>query len=474
MSVIGTISLPVYVCKQRVRVHFDVIPESMHNVILGIPFLKKNSVTLKFSTDKTTMNIGVVPVTPLMARDSIDIPPMTEIICSSICIKGNFSNNTQGESIAYKEANDKCLLVSSLAVTMQDSQVPIRLYNYSSKHVYVKAGERLGTFMPWTYDTEIIKDPISHDINISNIEEAATPPTPNVDLSQSVVNTHEKQQLKILLNQYADCFVDPNTNKLGLTNLLTHKIELVPGAKAVHRLPYRASPQIREATQRLVEEQLEQGVLEETDEGDWASPALLVRKANGGMRMVIDYRALNAVTIPKYLRIPRLDEVLDDVGQNRPKFFSTFDLQSGYHQVPIDEGSRDKTAFLTHFGKFRYKTMPQGISGAPNSFQSLIDALLKGIQYKYAMAYIDDICCFSPDFATHLEHLDEIFQRLRAANLKLKPSKCRFAVQRVEFLGHVLQPHGISPNPDKIKIIQNYPVPKRLKPLRRFLGICGF
>ena len=90
------------------------------------------------------------------------------------------------------------LLVSSLAVTMQDSQVPIRLYNYSSKHVYVKAGERLGTFMPWTYDTEIIKDPISHDINISNIEEAATPPTPNVDLSQSVVNTHEKQQLKIL------------------------------------------------------------------------------------------------------------------------------------------------------------------------------------------------------------------------------------------------------------------------------------
>ena len=348
------------------------------------------------------------------------------------------------------------------------------LYNYSSKTSNINAGERLGTFTPWTTATSVINDPTSSSPLLANISEPTKTPPPKVDLSKANVSPDQKQQLQDLINQYSDCFVNPITNQLGLTNLHSHKIEVYPGAKAVHRLPYRASPQHREQMKKLVHEQLHQGVLEETDEGDWASPALLVRKSNGDMRMVIDYRALNAVTIPKYLRIPRLDEILDDVGQNRPKYFSTFDLQSGFHQVPLDEASRDKTAFLTHFGKYRYRTMPQGISGAPNSFQSLIDALLKGIQYKYALAYIDDICCFSPDFATHMKHIETIFQRLRAANLKLKPSKCNFAVEKVEFLGHILQPQGIKPNPDKIKVINNFPIPTRLKQLRQFLGVAGF
>ena len=115
-----------------------------------------------------------------------------------------------------------------------------------------------------------------------------------------------------------------------------------------------------------------------------------------------------------------------------------------------------------------------GLRNAPSSFSALVEVLLRGISYKYVVAYIDDICCFSPTFESHLQHLREIFTRLRQANLKLKPSKCYFALKKIHFLGHVLQAEGVSPNPDKIESIKSYPVPQKVKDVRSFLGLVGF
>ena len=407
-------------------------------------------------------------------------------------LKSNIPNGIEGDCINYHSLNDKNVLVASLAVTTTENQIPVRLYNYSNSYVILKKGERVATFFPMNNDkddnnvnNDILPDPSQH-IPLNSISVETTCPsenalngnaisTPNIDLSNSNLNDAQKSKLRSLINQYSDCFVDPKNNQLGCTNLLTHKIEVFPNSKPVQRLPYRTSPHMRNEMKNIIEEQLSQNVIEKTTEGDWASPAILVRKANnGGYRLVIDYRGLNAVTMQKYLRIPRLDQILDDIGENKPKFFSTFDLQSGFHQVPLDEDSRNLTGFLTPFGKFRYKTMPQGISGAPNSFQSLLDALLKGIQYKYVVAYIDDICCFSPTFESHVNHIESVFQRLRSANLKLKPSKCHFAVEKITFLGHVIQRDGVSPNPDKIKCIKDYPALQKVKHVRSFLGLIGF
>ena len=190
--------------------------------------------------------------------------------------------------------------------------------------------------------------------------------------------------------------------------------------------------------------------------------------------MVIDYRALNAATIPSVLRVPRLDDVLDSVGETNPQYFSVLDCTQGFHQIPLDPESRSKTGFITPMGKFRYKTMPQGIKNAPATFQALMDTLLRGVQYKYVAAYIDDIILFSHTFNQHLTHIREVLTRLRAAKLKLHPKKCSFAVKQVAFLGHVLKPHGISPDPGKIEAIRSYPEPKKLKQVRGFLGLSGF
>ena len=183
-------------------------------------------------------------------------------------------------------------------------------------------------------------------------------------------------------------------------------------------------------------------------------------KASGGFRLE-DYR-LNAATIPQVLRVPRLDDVLDSVGETMPQYFTVLDCTQGFHQIPLDPESRSKTGFITPMGKFRYKTMPQGIKNAPATFQALMDTLLRGVQYKYVAAYIDDIILFSHTFEQHLTHIREVLERLRSAKLKLHPKKCLFAVKKVGFLGHILKPQGISPDPGKIEAIKTTPYPRNL------------
>ena len=159
--------------------------------------------------------------------------------------------------------------------------------------------------------------------------------------------------------------------------------------------------------------QLNQGLIEETFSGEWASPALLVRKSSGSYRMVIDYRALNSQTIPLNLRIPRIADIFDQVGNNRPKFCSIADIMisSAFHQLPLDHKSTDYMAFMTNKGKCRYKTMPQGLRNASSSFQSVMDIMLKGIQHQYILAYIDDLLVFLVQILILVLYICAIFLR---------------------------------------------------------------
>ena len=141
-------------------------------------------------------------------------------------------------------------------------------------------------------------------------------------------------------------------------------------------------------------------------------------------------------------------------------WFTTLDLRSGYHNIPIRESDKDKTAFITRRGCFRYRVMPFGLTCAPSVFQRLMDLVLCGLTYETCLVYLDDIIVFSKDFDTHLHRLREIFDRLRGANLKLHGKKCSFFRQRVDFLGHVRTKAGIEVQPEKIEVVQNWPTPQ--------------
>ena len=477
----GIITLPVTIHNQRFSVKFTVFDDPTYDMFLGHPFLKNNRAVLDFSKDTVTLCSNI----PIHSQEHITLEPYSEAIVPGK-LYNSVQNLTPGLCSVFPTINQKGILVANTAVTVNDDLVPIRIFNGTSHPQKINRGERLATFEVWDDNIEVIdydfgRDRTDHSHpHLASCTEGPTtskPPKytqPDIDWAKSEVNDEQRQQLKDLVNEFSDCFVDPVTKELGLTDMISCKIDTYPDAEPVHKYPYRLAPSQREEMENIVQQQLKQGLIEVTEDGAWASPALLVKKASGGFRLVVDFRALNAATIPKILRIPRLDDVLDSVGETKPQFFSVFDCTQGFHQIPLDPQSRHLTGFICSGGKYRYKTMPQGLKTAPATFQALMDTLLRGVQFKFVCAYIDDVICYSATFEQHLEHVREVLSRFRKANLKLHPKKCAFAVKKVTFLGHVLTPEGMSPNPQKLEAITSYPVPKKLKQVRGFLGLVGF
>jgi len=155
-------------------------------------------------------------------------------------------------------------------------------------------------------------------------------------------------------------------------------------------------------------------------------------------------------------------------------WFSTLDLRSGYHNIPICDRDKDKTAFITRRGCFRYKVLPFGLTTAPSVFQRLMDLVLCGLTYVTCLVYLDDIIVSAKDFNTHLSRLAEVFERLKQAGLKLHGTKCSLFQRRVSFLGHVLSGDGIEVQAEKFKAVRDWPVPKNISELRSYLGMVSY
>ena len=183
------------------------------------------------------------------------------------------------------------------------------------------------------------------------------------------------------------------------------------------------------------------------------------------------FESLNKVTKLDSFPMPLVADALDSLAGT--SLFSCLDLKSGFWQIQMHSGSREKTAFATHNGLYEFLTMPFGLSNSGASFQRLMGHILRGLEYRFSLIYIDDIIIFSKSVEEHLSHLEEVFRRLREANVKLNPKKCNFVTQKVEYLGHVVTPDGISPNPDKVRVVQEFPTPSNLKELRNFLGLAN-
>jgi hypothetical protein len=179
----------------------------------------------------------------------------------------------------------------------------------------------------------------------------------------------------------------------------------------------------------------------------WNAPLLVVpKKADSSgkpkLRIVIDFRKLNDLTIGDSFPLPNIEEILDQLGN--AKYFSTLDLASGYHQIPMAEHDKPKTAFSTPYGHYEYNRMPFGLKNAPATFQRLMNSVLIGMQGLRCLVYLDDIVIYGSSLEDHNKRLTEVLQRLREANLKLQPDKCEFLRKEVNYLGHVISEDGIS------------------------------
>lgn len=265
--------------------------------------------------------------------------------------------------------------------------------------------------------------------------------------------------------------LDPDlfTERPGFTTLVEHKVHLKADAiprRRSYRIPERLLPKLKEE----VEVMLQLDVIEQST-SEWCSPIVLVPKKDGSLRFCIDFRYLNSMSKCQSYPMPRIDELLEKVGNS--KFISTIDLSKGYWQLSLAQETKELTAFTTPFGLYQFKVMPFGLQGAPATFQRLMDQILRDVP-QFAAAYLDDVVIFSQTWEDHVTHLQQVLRLLKNAGLTINPGKCSLAKSEVEYLGHIVGQGVIKPRVGKVDAIHSYPVPSTKKRVRAFLGLVGW
>ena len=199
---------------------------------------------------------------------------------------------------------------------------------------------------------------------------------------------------------------------------------------------------------------------------------LVVDKKDGKLRMCIDYRALNKVTIKNNYPLPRIDDLFDRLAE--AKYFSRIDLKSGYYQIRIADGDIEKTACRTRYGSYEFLVMPFGLCNVPSTFTTLMNTIFREEMDDFVIVYIDDILVYSKTAEEHARHLEAVLGRLKDNKLYANGEKSDFAHEEIEFLGHVVTRDGIKPDMKKVKAIQEWKRPSTQKGLRSFLGLANY
>jgi len=255
----------------------------------------------------------------------------------------------------------------------------------------------------------------------------------------------------------------------------TDKIEHVIRVKTDRPIKQRyrpRNPAMQKVIDDEVEEMLRNGIIEPST-SPWSSPVVIVKKKDGRPRFCIDFRKVNEVTEPDAYPLPQIHATLDKL--RGAKYLTTLDLQQGYWQIPVAPESRAVTAFtVPGRGLMQFRVMPFGLHSAPATFQRLLDSILGPELEPHVFIYLDDIIIVSATFDEHIEHLTEVFRRLRDARLRLNPEKCHFCRHELKYLGHIIDHRGIRTDPEKVQAMTQWPRPTNVRQIRQFVGLASW
>ncbi|KAL4277816.1 hypothetical protein GQ457_03G008370 [Hibiscus cannabinus] len=235
--------------------------------------------------------------------------------------------------------------------------------------------------------------------------------------------------------------------------------------------PYRMAPKELKELKTQLQELLDRGFIR-TSTSPWGAPVLFVKKKDESLRMCIDYRQLNKMTVKNKYPLPRIDDLFDQL--EGATVFSKIDLRSGYYQLKVREQDVLKTAFRTRYGHYEFLVMPFGLTNAPAAFMDLMNRVFHEYLDRFVVVFIDDILVYSRTGEDHDRHLRLVLQTLLENQLYAKLSKCEFWIREVVFLGHVVSSEGIRVDPKKVEAIVNWKQPTSVTEIRSFLGLAGY
>jgi len=432
------------------------VSDKVFEIMLGEDFLSSNKAVWNFASGQLCMQGKEFPMYAarssgawsrrVVVSENTIIPASCEMVITAKQQHRNLhTTEVDSSGIWMTENGDmKCgLKLARILVDGNSDSVPIRLINPNTAPVKLSRGTVLTNL---SEVEDIMEEAISGS---ERTDEGIIHVQPIMSAVPEEISESTKLKLQDLLIEYKDIF-SQHEYDLGYTDLITHHIDTRDHHPV--RQPLRRQPPLY---QQIIKEQTEQmlaaGVIEPSD-SEWASNVVLVKKRDGKMRYCIDYRGVNTLTKKDSFPLPRIDQCLDTL--NGSQYFSTFDLTSGYHQVGMAPEDADRTAFVTRDGLFRFKKLPFGLTNAGATFSRLMCRVLQGINFVTCLAYLDDIVIFSTSEQQHIERLTQLFERIRIAKLKFKPSKCQVLKTSINFLGHTIDRDGIHTEAEKVQAVR--------------------
>ena len=449
---------------------------------LGLQFLDGKGKPLEvLSGSKPDSEPVEVEAKPLIARVSlVQACTVPSRKCKLLPAHVSGEHHSPGEQFLFEPEGSRLpslglSSLNSLVTLHEGGKVFVPVQNFGTTSVEVPCGLELGTVEP--FNEHDVQEDVSHPscarVVVSGPGYASNERSSQLlqllDLSKCDCSPAQLDDLRVLLAEHSHVF-GLDKSDLGHTNIVQHVID-TGSSGPIKQQPYRTPVVQREHITQLIKQMQVQGIVKPSA-SPWASPVVLVPKKDGSMRFCVDYRRLNTVTKKDVYPLPRIDDILDTLAQ--AKYFTTLDLSAGYWQVELDKDSQAKTAFTTHCGLFEFTRMPFGLCNAPATFQRLMQLVLSGLEWDCCFVYIDDILVASKTFEDHLRHLQLVFERLRKAGLRLKPTKCHFIRDKVPYLGFLISKRGIQPDPLKTDKVNNFPRPTSLTSLRSFLGLASY
>lgn len=427
--------------------------------ILGTDFFIEYSAVIdyeKFSFS-FVQNENIIKVNLMSKHNNyITVPPRCEVLQYCSC-------DEEDECVVLPEELCEGVFVGSTIVKPQNKTILVRILNINEKEV------KLRNFKPRTdkfynYDTcKYLNNPISVD-RVDKLLDI---------LNFKSLNREEKTSIEKICAKFADVF-QLDTDPLTVSNICKQKIRLQDDSP-VYIKPYRLPYSQKEEINKQISKMLDDGIIEPAI-SEWSSPLLIVpKKSLAGekkWRVVLDYRQLNNRIKTDKFPLPCIDEILNAL--SGAVYFTHLDLYQGYYQIELDSKSRPYTAFSTDRGQFQMTRLPMGLKISPNSFARAMTLAMSGLNYSNCFIYLDDLIIFGNNLVNHNQNLVKVLQRLRQVNLKLNPTKCDFLKKEILYLGHTISSNGISPDPQKIDVMMNYPVPTNGNETKRFVAFANY